>query len=70
MKIAHRENEKLFKELNTGDVFMDSGEYYMKTCETRDDDAYYNAIYLKDGSPEFFMDSQKVIEVDCELVIK
>lgn len=70
MKIANHKNEKLFKELKTGDVFMENGECYMKTCETRDNDEYYNAVYLKDGSHEFFMESMKVLEVDCELVIK
>lgn len=56
-----------FSEIKVGDVFMNGVHYFMKV---HIGDSNNNAICLNDGDADYFMDSQNVLSVDCELVVK
>ena len=67
MKIVRNEsNVTKFEDLNLGDVFMVDSMICMKMDEVGN----ANAVYLGDGSIDYFMSSHKVQVVNCELVVK
>lgn len=67
MKIVRSEsNITKFEDLNIGDVFMVDSMFCMKIDEVGN----ANAVYLGDGSIDYFVSSHRVQVVDCELVVK
>lgn len=75
MKIVNSKQQAMrrFFDIDIGTVFMlDDGKCYMKTdsIEATDPLDIYNAVRLNDGEMCEIFDSQIVILVDCELVIK
>ena len=67
MKIVRNEsNVTKFEDLNLGDVFMVDSMICMKIDEVGN----ANAVYLGNGSIDYFMSSHKVQIVNCELVVK
>lgn len=67
MKIVRSEsNITRFKDLNIGDVFIVDSMICMKIDEVGN----ANAVYLGDGSIDYFVSSHRVQVVNCELVVK
>ena len=75
MKIVKKENlGTTFNKIEIGECFKTKGDdtYYMRTSPTTNPitDAELNSIDLSNGSFDYFIASQKVIKVDCELHVK
>lgn len=75
MKIVKKENlGTTFDEIKCGECFKTKGDdtYYMRTSPTINPitDVKRNSIDLSNGSFDYFIASQKVIKVDCELHVK
>lgn len=73
MKITYRQEQKSFKNLESGDVFTlpNSDNVYIKMQEIRgtNDDLLANAVELRIGSCVKIDEYRKVIPVECELII-
>jgi hypothetical protein len=72
MKIEeNRTNQVFFEELTEGDVFMDYEEgecqYYIK-IETSDNEDP-NAVNLRTGETEYFLENVLVFEIEAKLVV-
>lgn len=68
MKIAHPTYKQLlFEDVVEGDVFEARGSLYMKVAIPQN---LNNAVDLYDGDAVHFNDTDPVLPVDCELVIK
>ena len=61
-----------FGELEQGYVFMEDNEYYLKTCEVKDEDlgVTYNAVHLQSGILVSFNDDKPITVLNAELTIK
>lgn len=72
--IVNKELETTFSEIKFGECFRikDVEEYFMKTSLTVSPTSRieFNSVNLSDGGFDYFIAEQKVIKVDCELVIK
>ena len=73
MKITYRQEQKSFKNLESGDVFTlpNSTNVYIKMQEIGDvdDTLLANAVELRIGNWVKIDDLRKVIPVECELII-
>lgn len=72
--IANKELETTFSEIKFGECFRIRGveEYFMRTSliVSPTSRIEFNSVNLSDGGFDYFIAEQKVIKVDCELVIK
>ena len=73
MNIVYNGQQKKheFRDVATGDVFLFDGCPYMKIQQFKSSDGIrYNATTLQDGLLIWFKDSDNVICMDADLVIK
>lgn len=70
MKIHERTASRMteFEELSVGDIFECAGDIFMKLRQFYDVvEEPFNAVALKDGETEFFLDDRRVRRVEAEL---
>lgn len=73
MNIVYNGQQKTheFREVATGDVFMFKENLYMRIQNVSSCDGLrYNAVTLKDGFLMTFKDTDNVVVIDADLVIK
>ena len=73
MNIVYNGQQKTheFREVATGDVFMFKQNLYMRIQNVSSCDGLrYNAVTLKEGLLMTFKDTDNVVVIDADLVIK
>lgn len=75
MKIIEKENLDItFDDIECGECFKVKGieTYFMRTALTISPttDREFNSVDLYNGYFDYFTPEQKVVKVDCELIIK
>ena len=73
MNIVYNGQQKTheFREVATGDVFLFNGIAYMRIQQVKSYEGIrYNAVTLKEGLLMTFKDTDNVVVIDADLVIK
>lgn len=70
MKIDFENSGKICGEINPGDVFIFSGNVYIMTAKSKDDDNSMLAVNCADGKLRFLNDQTIVSPVDCKLIVE